>query len=496
MATSLARGFVSILGARVATIGLHIAITPLLVRYLGAEYGDYAFLLSLSAVTLVFVDSLFDGVRKFVSEDREAVEWEATVFGFYVRVTVLASVAVVLAVVLAVESGLVVSVLSARFVPYLYLLGGIVVVQQFFTVGRSTLMGLGYEHLSEPLTSVEKFLFGVLAVVFLEWGWGVVGVLLSQTITYSLVLVAALWFISRELPLRSALTLAPTSFPRREVLSFNTVTAVYLLLANTLIHVDVLLLRPTVGSLETGYYKAALLVAEFLWIVPIAMENLLVHSSSGMSSRGEHRRIERLTARMTRYVTLLTSLMILVVGASAHVLVPLYFGAAYAPAVGPALLLLPGALGFAIARPLIGVVQGTGHLRVLVGATAVAAVLNLALNLALIPRYGMYGAAVATSVSYGSMLGLHVWSSRKSGVDPAADFRFPRVATTVFATALAVFGVVTAGPPTLPTVLTAGLVGTVVHAIVAVKTRAVDGEDIALFLSLLPPPVREVISSR
>ncbi|HZD43977.1 MAG TPA: polysaccharide biosynthesis C-terminal domain-containing protein, partial [Methanomicrobiales archaeon] len=60
-----------------------------------------------------------------------------------------------------------------------------------------------------------------------------------------------------------------------------------------------------------------------------------------------------------------------------------------------------------------------------------AAAINIGLNAFLIPRYGMSGAAVSTSIGYGSMLLFHVWSARKVGFDPLSNARLGRVAATM-----------------------------------------------------------------
>jgi O-antigen/teichoic acid export membrane protein len=55
---NLLRGFISIFGSKVATIVLGLMITPLLVRLLGtAEYGDYAFLISILGITMILVNA-------------------------------------------------------------------------------------------------------------------------------------------------------------------------------------------------------------------------------------------------------------------------------------------------------------------------------------------------------------------------------------------------------------------------------------------------------
>jgi len=87
-------------------------------------------------------------------------------------------------------------------------------------------------------------------------------------------------------------------------------------------------------------------------------------------------------------------------------------------------------MGFAVARPILAIGQGKGDFRLLIYATAGAATVNLALNLLLIPRMGIVGAAIATSVGYFSMFLFHVASARAIGFNPVADLRLPNVILT------------------------------------------------------------------
>lgn len=83
--------------------------------------------------------------------------------------------------------------------------------------------------------------------------------------------------------------------------------------------------------------------------------------------------------------------------------------------------------------------------------TGVAAVVNVALNIALIPTYGMIGAAIATVAAYGTMaVGMAWWSQRIYPV----PYQWRRVTTAALAAvALAAVGAAANGGLVLALVL-------------------------------------------
>lgn len=159
--------------------------------------------------------------------------------------------------------------------------------------------------------------------------------------------------------------------------------------------------------------------------------------------------------------------------------VSLYFGQDFAPAVGPLLLLLPGVLGLALSRPIFAIGQGKGELRMLVLATGAASVLNLLLNVLLIPRYGMYGAAVATSIGYGSMFLLHTWTAHQIGFSPVGDLRATKIMIAALAAAPVVFGLA-AVLPSIAALVVVPPAGFIVYAFVSLRIGVIDTTEIEL----------------
>jgi O-antigen/teichoic acid export membrane protein len=488
MERSFVRGFLSIFGGRVGKLLLGLLGTPVIVRVLGdANYGNYATVLSVLSVIWICVNAgIFDGIRKYIAEDRDVPDWETNVFAFYLQVGVVLAIVAAILVVVATYFGVVGAVFGREFESYFYILAGLLVIRQLWAVARGALMGFGYEDRSESIRVVRLALALAVGVSLAYVGYGVDGMLTGRLAATALVSLAGALLVLRNVSAKSLTDPVPRTFPRRELLTYNTLSVVLILLLSSLYHVDVVLLNLMVGSSATGHYKAALVLAQFLWFVPGALQMLLLHSTSELWSNDRHEQISELASRLTRYVLLTTLLLAIGLAALVNAFVPLYFGESFTPTVAPLLILLPGTVGFAVTRPIMAIGQGEGSLRVLIYATGGAALLNLALNLLLIPAYGMVGAGAATSVGYGSMLAFHVWSARKIGFNPMRDLRVGRVVATASASGLAIFLLADVIDSGLVSLAVVPPVGFLLFATLAYSLRAVDRDELVELSNYLP----------
>ena len=487
MQRSILEGFGAILSGKAVTLAVGVLTTPLLYRLLGpSAYGVYAFLLSTFALYMIFVSSgVTEGVRKFLAEDRDRPDWERRVLGFYLRLALALALVGAGLLVAVTHTGLVARYVGPEFAPYFGLLAAMVVLAQFREVNRRTLMGFGLERYSEPIKAGNRLLFVAFAIPLVYVGHGVTGVLVGTVLANAIAVTAGLVVIHREISITDAVRSSAAALPRRSLMSFNTLSVVLVLLMMSLYHVDILLLQWFTDSTSVGHYKAALQMAEFLWFVPLAIQMVFVQSMSNLWSNDRVARVTKITSVSTRYTFLLTAVMALGLAALADVVVPLYYGPRAKPAVAPLLVLLPGALGFALARPILAASQGKGDLAAPIAATGVAAGLNLGLNLLLIPRYGTVGAAAATSVGYGTMFLLHVVSARHLGFDPLADARLARIAATIVLAAAPIlaFPAVMGDPAALVVVPPVGLAAFLACAF---ATGALDRAEVSELLRSTP----------
>ncbi|USZ67932.1 polysaccharide biosynthesis C-terminal domain-containing protein [Halorussus salilacus] len=495
MGRSLTSAFLSIFSARIATTAVTLVTLPIIVRVLGPDsYGDYAFLLSVFAIVMTFVSSgVTEGVQKYVGEDREAA-WREHVVGFYLRLAVALAVVGALGTAAFALFGPVERLLDARFRTYFLLLGAFMFAAQLRSFVRRSLMGMELERYTEPLRVAYAISWVTIGLLLATAGWGVAGLLVGNIVACLAIAAVGGVLLARRLSIRETLSATPRSFPRDELLWFNALNIVLVLLMKSLYNVDVVMLRTLGGSEMTGHYKSALVIAEYLWFVPVSLQTVLLHSTSGLWAEDRRDRIEALTARITRYTLLLTCLLALGIAALAGRFVPLYYGPAFAEAVTPLRVLLPGVVAFAVVHPMYAVSQANGNLKPLVAATAGSALLNVALNAALIPAYGMVGAAVATGIGYGSMLAFHVRSARHLGFDPLADLRAGRVALTAGVAAVPVFGATLLLDDLLALAVVPPL-GFAVYAWTAVATGAITADELADLAGALPVSVPASVRS-
>jgi O-antigen/teichoic acid export membrane protein len=152
-----------------------------------------------------------------------------------------------------------------------------------------------------------------------------------------------------------------------------------------------------------------------------------------------------------------------------------------------------------------------GELRVLIAATGAAASLNVVLNALLIPLYGMSGAALATTIGYGSLSLFQVYGARYIGYQPFRNARLPQIGLTALFSGLVIAGLAGILGSTTLAALGVSLVwgvartpiallivppiGLLFYAGLALATGAIDIEEIEEILERVPGPISTTIQS-
>lgn len=203
----------------------------------------------------------------------------------------------------------------------------------------------------------------------------------------------------------------------RSVIGFATPAALANILQFLNYRLDLFLVGFFLGPTEVGLYALAGLFAQLIWLLSTAASTVMLPRVA--SVRGDHIESAHETALVARAVFAATIVMVLGVAVTASWLVPIVFGAAFAPAVPAILYLLPGIAIFAPVIVIGSYMGGTGRPDLnLVGSTISFAV-TLVLDLVLIPAYGIVGAAIASSVSYATAAAVMFFLFRRiSGIGP------------------------------------------------------------------------------
>ena len=159
---------------------------------------------------------------------------------------------------------------------------------------------------------------------------------------------------------------------------------------------DVFLVNLFLSPLEVGLYALAQAVCEWVWLFPRAAATVLFPSVAGAdpSSAVEN------TARTSRFVFCTAGVVAVSLAIVAGWLIPFLFGEAFVASVHPVRLLLVGIWIGSIAGSLSAFLSGRGRPVFPVATSLVSFLVNLILNLLLIPRFGIAGAAVTSALTY------------------------------------------------------------------------------------------------
>lgn len=160
---------------------------------------------------------------------------------------------------------------------------------------------------------------------------------------------------------------------------------------------DVLIVNAFLGPAAVGVYTVSVRLAEMLFFVPDAIGIVLFPRAAAHGGG-------RVPTRLLPATATLSVLLGGVLALTGNWLIPFVFSDEFADAFQPLLWLLPGAFALAMAKVLTNHIAGLGHPEENRRAALVGLVVTVALDLVLIPRFGLAGAAAATSASYVSIL--------------------------------------------------------------------------------------------
>jgi O-antigen/teichoic acid export membrane protein len=167
-------------------------------------------------------------------------------------------------------------------------------------------------------------------------------------------------------------------------------------------YLDQLVLSQTVPPADLGRYAVA--VSLTLLPVPLvaAIGNVAFPRLAAQRTTGQQVKQLQWVA-VTGSIGLAAGLL-LPLAAVAYWLVPFIFGAAYRDAVPLLWILTPGAVFLACGQVVGDLLRGRSHPSVVAWAQGLAAVFTVVLLIVLLPLVGVYGAAIASTISYGVAL--------------------------------------------------------------------------------------------
>jgi len=335
----------------------------------------------------------------------------------------------------------------------------------------------------------------LLASVYVLWrGYGVIGLLLVTLVVSTLRMIAVFGVAAREKLLTKDLRL-PEDF-RKKAFRFNIgVTFMSFLDAVVWERSEVFFLGKFRPIQEVGFYSLAYSFTSMtVSFLPSAISGVLLPLQSQAFGENNFERMKKVYHKSVKYISMLSFPVVAGGIVLAEPIIRIIYGPQYVPATAAMGLLFLSSAGARVGASLAHVMYGAGLVGVKVKFAIAYAILNLGLDLLLIPSHGVWGAAIANSSTQilGVIIGPFV-------IRHYFKFDFPLATVIRIAMAAGVMGGAVFLMKTLiaiqsiPMLLLVVVIGAVFYAVCTLAFRVLDPEDIQLMKSVydrLPPMLK------
>ena len=151
------------------------------------------------------------------------------------------------------------------------------------------------------------------------------------------------------------------------------------------------------GPAAVGLYSVAVVLVESLWYVSNSIALVLFPKISASGDMVSNAQTTAKSCRISFFSALLMAGILVVIGPW---LIPLLFGKAFADSLPALNYLLPGVVVFSLTNIIASYIIGRGFPHYNTIIALVSFVFTVVFDLLLIPRWGIIGAAIASSISY------------------------------------------------------------------------------------------------
>ncbi len=416
-----ARGIGGSFIVRATGSAVFFAMHVLLARVLGAaEYGVYVLVFTSTMILVYFANAgMFQTMVRFVAEYVGHEDWGR------LRGLLLAGFGLVLA------AGIIILLGSSGIVWFFRDAWGMDIVMTCWLAFAGLPLIALLQACEGVLQGLNRIVQGLLATVLLRptlvvcfvGGASLVGIELSavnaMALTFaatSVVFLVGLFMVLRFLP-RQIMSYNP----EYEVGNWFRVGGALLFMAGMnliLRQMDILMIGGMISAKEAGLYNSAVRLVDLVTFGSVAVGTAMAPLISELYSAGRKEDVQKMmifASRITSAFAFLSSMFLFFFGRW----VLGFFGLEFVGAYLPLILLLVGQVALAFMGPANTLLTMIGREGDAMRIFALVTGMNVVLNIALIPVFGMNGAALATTICAVLWSGLLFASIRKRlGINP------------------------------------------------------------------------------
>lgn len=290
-----------------------------------------------------------------------------------------------------------------RFFPdiervYLFLSLSLAPLIVFFGLGCQAFLGLQKFNKYNFFSIFQSglFLFFV-AILLLTMHFGVTVTILSQAFSYFIAIIVLSFFIIKE---TKGIDFRLNTKYLKEYFLYSVKGHLGSIFDFLHTRIDLFLINFFINPFSAGVYFASVKLAEGIWIFSASINTVLFPK---LASEKDPQKLKELTPLVCRNILFLSFLLIIFLFIFSKWLIVFLYSEEYLGAVLPFRILLVGTLAVCGYSTLASDLGARGKPLLSTYAIGISVLLNIILNLFWIPRWGINGAALATTISYAAM---------------------------------------------------------------------------------------------
>jgi len=150
------------------------------------------------------------------------------------------------------------------------------------------------------------------------------------------------------------------------------------------------------SATDLGYYSVAVALSRFIWRIPNSIQMVAYPATAEYWAKGEIGSLNKMMDKTMKYTAFVLLTVGLILWIFAEEIIVILFGQSFLPSVFPFKILIAGTVIYGIGIPIGGTLAGIGRPDLSFKISAIAAIVDIILNVTLIPLFGIAGAAMAT----------------------------------------------------------------------------------------------------
>jgi O-antigen/teichoic acid export membrane protein len=378
---------------RISQLLLGIVTSIIIARVLGPEgKGIYTLAILLPMLLITFVNFGIAPASVYYIGKKKYSPLE--IFGSNIIFSILLSI-------FAIIAGLVVifffgnNVFPGVAKEYLLLTLYLVPFQIFLTFVVNILLGLQRIKKYNFINLIHNFVFLVLIIIFLlGFNFEVKAVIIARILSFILACIV-LFFLTKKEVGGVVLYIKKSLF--KDFFIYGSKIYLISIFSFLLTRIDMFMINIFLNPFEVGFYSIAVGLSEKIWLISLSAGTVLFPKISSEINDKKLKEFTPLVCRNVLWITIFITILLLFLG---PYMIVLFYSEQFIKSILPFQILLIGAIAISGSRILSNDLSGRGRLKENMYLSAFSVILNIVLNIILIPKFGITGAAWATAISY------------------------------------------------------------------------------------------------